>query len=59
MLQAQLFIDAGRYDPAIASLRGWKGRDEWAMYARFNLGVALVRSGRVAEAEQCAAGRYS
>ena len=43
-------IDAGEYDAAIAKLRNWKGRTEWASYARFNIGVALVRSGRVDEA---------
>jgi hypothetical protein len=52
MLQAQMFIDGGRYDEAIALLAAWKGRNEWASYAQFNLGVAMVRSGRVSEAEQ-------
>jgi len=52
MLQAQILIDAGDYDAAIALLQNWKGRTEWASYAKFNLGVALVRSGRVDEAEE-------
>ena len=47
MLQAQLFIDAAEYDRAIALLQDWKGRTEWASYAKFNLGVALVRAGQV------------
>ena len=47
MLQAQLLIDTGDYDQAIALLQNWKGRTEWASYAKFNLGVALVRSGQV------------
>lgn len=47
MLQSQLYIDSGQYDSAIALLQNWKGRTEWASYAKFNLGVALVRSGRV------------
>jgi outer membrane protein assembly factor BamD (BamD/ComL family) len=51
MLQAQILIDAGEYDRAIALLQNWKGKTEWASYAKFNVGVALVRSGRVAEAE--------
>ncbi|NNC77583.1 MAG: tetratricopeptide repeat protein [Woeseiaceae bacterium] len=51
MLQAQLLIDNGDYDRAIAMLQQWKGRTEWASYAKFNLGVALVRSGRVEEAK--------
>lgn len=50
MLDAQILIDAGEYDAAIAKLRNWKGRTEWASYAKFNIGVALVRSGRVDEA---------
>jgi hypothetical protein len=50
MLEAQLLIDSGDYDRAIALLEEWKGRTEWASYAKFNLGVALVRNGRVDEA---------
>ena len=51
MLQAQVLIDAGNYDGAIALLQNWRGKTEWASYAKFNVGVALVRSGRVAEAQ--------
>ena len=50
MLDAQILIDSGDYDAAIAKLENWKGRTEWASYAKFNIGVALVRSGRVNEA---------
>jgi len=50
MLEAQILIDAGEYDAAIAKLENWKGKTEWASYAKFNIGVALVRSGRVDEA---------
>jgi len=52
MLQAQIHIDNGEYDRAIALLSGWLGRDEWSAYARFNLGVAMVRSGRITDAER-------
>jgi tetratricopeptide (TPR) repeat protein len=52
MLQAQLLIDGGQYDRAIALLEGWKGKTEWSRYAQFNLGVALVRSGRMDEASK-------
>jgi hypothetical protein len=52
MLQGQILIDAGEYDRAIALLQNWKGKTEWASYAKFNIGVALVRSGRVEEAQQ-------
>ena len=47
MLDAQILLDAGEYDVAIAKLQNWNGRTEWASYAKFNIGVALVRSGRV------------
>ena len=47
MLQAQIFIDGGQYNAAIALLQQWSGNTEWARYAQFNLGVALVRSGDV------------
>jgi outer membrane protein assembly factor BamD (BamD/ComL family) len=47
MLQSQIFIDSGQYDRAIALLQEWKGETEWASYAKFNLGVALVRNGNV------------
>ncbi len=52
MLQGQILIDAGEYDRAIALLQNWKGKTEWASYAKFNIGVALVRSGRVDEARE-------
>ncbi len=51
LLEAQLHIDAGDHDQAIALLEKWKGKTEWSRYAQFNLGVALVRSGRIAEAQ--------
>jgi len=47
MLQAQIYIDSAQYDNAIAMLQAWEGRTEWASYAKFNLGVALVRNGQV------------
>ncbi|MGI9264347.1 MAG: tetratricopeptide repeat protein, partial [Gammaproteobacteria bacterium] len=47
MLQAQIYIDEGDHDRAIALLQNWKGKTEWSSYARYNLGVAMVRSGRV------------
>ncbi|MDJ0757970.1 MAG: tetratricopeptide repeat protein [Woeseiaceae bacterium] len=52
MLSAQILIDKGDFDGAVAQLQNWKGRTEWASYARFNLGVALVRSGRTDEARR-------
>ncbi|MGI9234412.1 MAG: tetratricopeptide repeat protein [Woeseiaceae bacterium] len=50
MLEAQILIASGEYDAAIAKLTKWKGRTEWASYAKFNVGVALVRLGRIDEA---------
>ena len=50
MLQAQILIDHGQHDRAIALLSDWRGSDAWADYAKFNLGVAMVRSGRVGDA---------
>ncbi len=47
MLQSQLYINSGQYESAIALLQQWKGKTEWASYAKFNLGVALVRNGQV------------
>jgi len=52
MLQAQIFIDSGRYNEAITMLSNWKGRTEWASYAKFNLGVAMVRGGNMDAAQQ-------
>jgi hypothetical protein len=40
-----------RYDEAIAQLKSWQGAPDWMAYARFNLGVALVREQRLAEAD--------
>lgn len=49
MLQAQLLIEQGRFDEAVALLASWEGTREWASYAQYNLGVALARGGRVDE----------
>jgi tetratricopeptide (TPR) repeat protein len=40
----------GRYDEAITALGNWHGPPDWTAYAQFNLGVALVRRDRLAEA---------
>src|SRR5580698_1518483 len=50
MLLAQLMMQQGRYDDAIAALSNWHGAPDWTAYAQFNLGIALVRSGRLPEA---------
>jgi hypothetical protein len=40
-----------RFDDAIALLKGWHGPADWMAYAGFNLGVSLVRAGRLPEAD--------
>ncbi len=50
MLLAQLMLRQERYDDAIAALSNWHGAPDWTAYAQFNLGVALVRKGRIPEA---------
>ena len=52
MIEAEIYIATGEFDRAIALLSEWEGETEWSRYAQFNLGVALVRSGRIAEAER-------
>jgi hypothetical protein len=47
MLQAQLHIENSQHADAITVLDDWPRRDAWANYAKFNLGVAMVRSGNV------------
>lgn len=47
LLQAQVLLYQERYDEAIALLEAWRSADESAAYARFNLGVALIRKGRL------------
>jgi tetratricopeptide (TPR) repeat protein len=50
MLLAQLMMQQGRYDDAIAALSNWHGAPDWTAYAQFNLGIALVRKERLPEA---------
>jgi hypothetical protein len=51
-LLANVLLNQGKFDQAIAVLTSWdEGLPQgWASYARFNLGVALVRTGRLADA---------
>src|SRR5690606_10878214 len=54
LLEAQVLMYLGRYDEAIRALERWQPTrdraDVWSAYARFNIGVALVRTGRIEEA---------
>ncbi len=48
LLEARVLMDEGKFDAARAKLESWKKpSDEWVGYAKYNLGVALVRLGRV------------
>ncbi|HUK02565.1 MAG TPA: hypothetical protein VLW26_09835 [Steroidobacteraceae bacterium] len=50
-LFANVLLRQGRFDEAERLLRGWQGPPDWMAYARFNLGVALVRENRLDEAD--------
>jgi hypothetical protein len=49
MLYAQALLELGRYADAVRALEGWQGPPVWQAYARYNLGVALVRQQRLEE----------
>jgi hypothetical protein len=48
-LLSNALMRLGRYDEAVRLLEGWRGNSAWTAYARFNLGVALLRSNRIEE----------
>jgi tetratricopeptide (TPR) repeat protein len=50
MLLAQIMMREQRYDEAIKLFDSWHGPPDWTAYADFNLGVALIRAGRLADA---------
>jgi hypothetical protein len=52
LLAANVLMAQGRFAEAAASLEGWTDAGGWADYARFNLGVALVRSGDATRGRQ-------
>jgi hypothetical protein len=48
MLAAQVLMDQGRFAEALASLEAWRRpSDAWVGYAKYNIGVSLVRLGQV------------
>ena len=49
-LEANALMQLQRYDEAIALLASWHSDSSWMQYARFNLGVALVRENRLEDA---------
>ena len=53
-LLSNILLRQQRFDEAVALLNSWRGRKEqsdWLAYAQYNLGVALVRKGLIAEAD--------
>jgi hypothetical protein len=52
LLAANVLMSLGRFQEAATSLADWQDGSVWADYARFNLGVALVRAGDPARGEQ-------
>ena len=50
-LFANVLMYEGKFDEAVRLLVSWKGSPTWSAYARFNLGVALVRQKRLSDAE--------
>ena len=52
LLAANVLMSLGRFQEAATSLAGWQDGIVWSDYARFNLGVALVRAGDPAHGEQ-------
>jgi hypothetical protein len=50
-LYANVLMRQGKFDEAIRLLATARGSSIWTAYARFNLGVALVRKDRLADAD--------
>jgi hypothetical protein len=52
LLAANVLMAQGRYEEAVGALQTIPEDADWAAYARFNLGVAMVRSGRAEQGRQ-------
>lgn len=48
-LLSNIYLANQQYDKAIDVLRDFSGDKEWEAYAQFNLGVALIKAGKIAE----------
>lgn len=48
-LLANIYLDQQQYDKAAATLTEFTGDSSWQAYAQFNLGVALVKLGKLEE----------
>src|SRR5215472_8342587 len=51
LLFGNVLMHEGHYDEAIRLLSEWRDGPVWSAYARYNLGVALVRTNRLADAD--------
>ena len=51
-LLANILMRQNRFSEAAQLLDGWQGPNDWSAYARFNLGVALVRDGKLDQADR-------
>jgi hypothetical protein len=51
ILAGNVLMHEGRFDEAITLLANWRGSEVWSAYARFNLGVALIRNKRLSDAD--------
>jgi hypothetical protein len=51
-LLSNILIREQRYDEAIALLDRFQGSSDWVAFAKYNLGVALVRKGDLAQADR-------
>ena len=49
-MEANALLELERYDEAIDLLAKWRSESSWMQYARFNLGAALARVGRLNDA---------
>lgn len=50
-LHANILMRMGRFEEAATLLQSWRGPVDWMAYAHFNLGVALVRDGKLGQAD--------
>ncbi len=47
LLLARVLMAQDKFDAALAVLSGWQDDDGWVGYAKYNVGVSLVRLGRI------------
>jgi len=48
-LLANIYLNQQQYDKAVTTLKEFRGDSSWQAYAQFNLGVALVKQGKLEE----------